>query len=234
MAVSRPCWCPVRVHPPVVLEPFSHHGRPSRMRRMLAIGVTAVLFTTGCGRPLPSHPQAALTQAAPTQAAPTQAATTPAVQSATGRKQAEVYEQVLRRYLSTPAENSFPGKAFKTVYVFDHVQSEAADPVGTTQAGTPIPSDVQTLITASLAQTAAVTFIADKGNVLDTSAGCASVRDGGILITLGTIDGDDNRATVGLNGYVACLAATWLTYVVHHQPGTGWKVTGTTGAMAIA
>jgi hypothetical protein len=145
-----------------------------------------------------------------------------------------VYEQVLRRYLNTPAENSFPGNTFKTVYVLDSVRSGAGDPIGDTHAGRPIPSDVKVRITASLAQTAAVTFISDKGSVLDTTGGCATVRDGGILITLGTIDGHDDRVTVGINGYVACLGATWLTYLVHNQPGTGWNVTGTTGTVAIA
>ena len=34
--------------------------------------------------------------------------------------------------------------------------------------------------------------------------------------------------------FVACLGATWLTYVVRNQPGSGWRVTGTTGSMAVA
>jgi len=34
-------------------------------------------------------------------------------------REAAIYVQVLRRYLSTPTENSFPGDAFKTVYVLD-------------------------------------------------------------------------------------------------------------------
>jgi hypothetical protein len=36
-----------------------------------------------------------------------------------GALQAAIYVPVLRRYLGTPAENSFPGHAFKTVYVLD-------------------------------------------------------------------------------------------------------------------
>jgi hypothetical protein len=39
---------------------------------------------------------------------------------------------------------------------------------------------------------------------------------------------------VAINGFVACLGATWLTYVLHDQPGAGWRVTGTTGSMAIS
>lgn len=165
---------------------------------------------------------------------PAQAGTIPASHPAIETRETEVYEQVLRRYLNTPAENSFPGTTFTTVYVLDSARPDAAEPIGDTHAGRPIPSDVKARITASLAPTAAVTFISDKGSVLDTSSGCATVRDGGILITLGTIDGDDDQVTVGINGYVACLGATWLTYIVRNQPETGWNVTGTTGPMAIA
>lgn len=194
------------------------------MRRLFTIAVITVLLATGCARPLPRDPQAM----------PTRTGTIPASRSATETREAEVYEQVLRRYLNTPADNSFPEKTFKTVYVLDSVRSDAGDPIGDTHASRPIPSDVKARITASLAQTAAVTFISDKDSVLDAGSGCATVRDGGILITLGTIDGDDDQVTVGINGYVACLGATWLTYLVQHQPGTGWNVTGTTGPMAIA
>jgi hypothetical protein len=53
-------------------------------------------------------------------------------------REAEVYVQVLRRYLSTPAENSFPGQAFKTVYVLDRAYRDAAVPGGKHDRGTPI------------------------------------------------------------------------------------------------
>jgi hypothetical protein len=79
-----------------------------------------------------------------------------------------------------------------------------------------------------------VAFIADGHTVIETGDGCAQVADGGILITLGTPNGDYHRVKVAINGFVACLGATWLTYVVQNQPGAGWRVTGTTGAMAIS
>jgi hypothetical protein len=194
------------------------------MRRLLTIAVIAVLLATGCARLLPRDPQAM----------PTQAGAIPASHSATETRQAEVYEQVLRRYLNTPAENSFPAETFETAYVLDSVRSDAGNPIGDTHTGDPIPSDVKARITASLAQTVSITFISNKGSVLETSNGCATVRNRGILITLGTIDGDDDQVTVGINGYVACLGATWLTYLVRNQPGTGWNVTGTTGPIAMA
>ena len=45
-----------------------------------------------------------------------------------GALQAAIYVPVLRRYLSTPTENSFPGHAFKTVYVLDQAFPNAGNP----------------------------------------------------------------------------------------------------------
>ena len=145
-----------------------------------------------------------------------------------------MYEQVLRRYLGTPSENSFPANTVTTVYVLDHARSDAANPTGSPQTGTPISASTQAHLVSALAPTATVTFVADGKGVIDSQNGCAVVKNGGILITLGTIDGDDNQATVGINGFVACLGATWLTYVVRNTPGQGWVVAGTTGTMAVA
>jgi hypothetical protein len=132
------------------------------------------------------------------------------------------------------ADNSFPGQAFTTVYVLDQAFPDGGDPLGKHERGTPIAPDTQHQITAALAGVAHVAFVADRHTVIETRYGCAQVRDGGILITLGTPNGDDHEVRVGINGFVACLGATWLTYVVQNQPGAGWRVTGTTGTMAVA
>lgn len=151
-----------------------------------------------------------------------------------GAAEAAIYVPVVRRYLGTPAENSFPGHAFKTVYVLDQAFPDAGSPVGRHQRGTPIALNTQHQITTALAGIARVVFIADRHTVIETRDGCAQVKDGGILITLGTPNGDHHRVKVAIGGFVACLGATWLTYVVQKQPGTGWLVTGTTGPMAIS
>jgi hypothetical protein len=148
--------------------------------------------------------------------------------------EADVYAQVLRRYLGTPAENSFPGRSFAKVYLLDRAFPDAGDPDGSQERGTPIRPDTRRRITAALTREADVAFIADRATVTETRNGCPQVRDGGILITLGTVTGDDPEVRVAVNGFVACLGATWLTYVVRNEPGSGWRVTGTTGAMAIS
>ena len=89
-------------------------------------------------------------------------------------------------------------------------------------------------VTAALAGMAHVAFISSPHTVIVTRDGCAQVKDSGILITLGTVKGDGHEMRVAINGWVACLGATWLTYVVQNQPGTGWRVTGTTGSMAVS
>jgi hypothetical protein len=196
------------------------------MQRALVTTAAAVILTAlavstaGCGgSPATGAPPTAHTPATDKQAAVTQA---------------EIYVQVLRRYLSTPAENSFPGRAFTTVYVLNQAHPDAADPNGPQGRGTPITPQTQRQVTAALAGIAHVTFIADRGSVIEAAGGCGQVRDGGILITLGLPVSHGHEMQVAINGFVACLGATWLTYVLHDQPGVGWRVTGTTGSMAIA
>jgi len=182
------------------------------MRRLVVIAIVAGLLTAGC-------------------AGETGAVSPPAVSPPAVARETEIYLQVLRRYLGTPSDNSFPGKTFTTVYVLDRAYPAAGDPNGKPERGIPIGPDTQQQITAALAQ---VVFIADRQAVIETRNGCPQVRDGGILITLGPADGDDHEVQVAVNGFVACLGATWLTYVVRNQPGSGWRVTGTTGSMAVA
>jgi hypothetical protein len=201
------------------------------MRRALVTTAAAIILTAlavstaGCGG-------SAATGAPPTVRPPT--SDKPAAVTKATAKEAEVYEQVLRRYLTTPAENSFPGRTFKTVYVLNQAYSDAADPSGKHELGAPIAPQAQRQVTAALAGMANVIFIADRGSVMEARGGCGQVRNGGILITLGPPVAQGNEMHVAINGFVACLGATWLTYVLHDQPGAGWRVTGTTGTMAIA
>jgi len=199
------------------------------MQRALIITAAAIMTalavsTAGCGG-------SAAAGAPPTVHAP--ASERPAAVTQARAKQAEVYVQVLRRYLSTPAENSF-SQTFKTVYVLDQVYTDAAVPSGKHGRGVPIAPQTQRQVTAALAGMAHVIFIADRESVIEAGGGCGQVRNGGILITLGPPVGHGNEVRVAINGFVACLGATWLIYVLQDQPGAGWRVTGTTGSMAIS
>jgi len=200
------------------------------MQRALATAAAAIILTAlavstaGCGSTVASAPPTAHPPVSDRPAAVTEA----------GAKQADIYVQVLRRYLSSPAENSFPGQAFKTVYVLSQAYPDAADPDGTHRRGAPITPQAQRQVTAALAGMARVIFIADRGSVIEARDGCEKVSNGGILITLGPPVSHGHEVHVAIYGFVACLGATWLTYVLQDQPGVGWLVTGTTGSMAIA
>lgn len=198
----------------------------------LAVSTAGCGGSAGTGAPPTAYAPATDKPAAVTDAGATHAGAAHA--EADEADEADVYVQVLRRYLTTPAENSFPGQTFKTVYVLDQAYTDAADPNGAHRRGKPIPPQTQRQVTAALTGTANVVFITERGTVLEARNGCAQVKNGGILITLGPPAGHGGELRVAINGFVACLGATWLTYILRDQPGTGWHVTGTTGSMAIS
>jgi hypothetical protein len=191
----------------------------SRLRHTLA-GMTAVLaLASACARA-----DAAGDPAPPGTGQPAAADT----------RDADVYVQVLRRYLGTPSENSFPDRTFQKIFVLDRAVPGVGDPQPHQAAGDAIPGDTQQRVAGAVADLGPVSFVADRDSVIVNRDSCGVVKDDGILITLGPVDGRGDRVEVGINGYVACLGATWLTYVVERTAGAGWRVTGTTGSMTIA
>jgi hypothetical protein len=53
------------------------------------------------------------------------------------------------------------------------------------------------------------------------------------LLSVGVIEGNDERVEVGGRSYCGGLCAHWMTFVVRNASG-GWHVTGTTGPIAIS
>lgn len=51
----------------------------------------------------------------------------------------------------------------------------------------------------------------------------AEVRNRGILITLGPVDGVGEQVQVRIDGHVSCIAANSLSYRVE-RTGGGWRV----------
>ncbi len=187
--------------------------------------VLAVFLLTACVQP-GSQPGQPSSSATPGTA-------TPSTSPAAPTKQAAIFAAVLRRYLSTPGENSFPDP-FETAYILSRTDPSAADPMsGGTPAGTPITAAEQSYLVETLRDLTEVEFVASPEEVLTTVDGCAQAPEGAILIRVSPPDGDGEQVEVGINGFVACLGATWLTYVVERDGG-GWTVTGATGAMAIS
>jgi hypothetical protein len=73
--------------------------------------------------------------------------------------------------------------------------------------------------------------VSDPGTVIVSERGCAQVKDGGVLISLGPIEGGA-RVTVPNGLFFACLGGQWQTYVLERVEGE-WDVQGTTGPIAI-
>ena len=195
------------------------------MRRLILLSLTALLTLSACARPGGPEPAAATTTAA----------TTTATGRASTGDHTAVLIAVLRRYLTTPGENSF-SDPFAHAYVFDFTDAGAADPMAATpHQPVALPADEQAAIIDGLADLSTVRFIADRAEVVVTSPDdpCGSMPPGAILMTLGEPQGTADRVEVGVSGWVSCLGATWLTYVVERD-GAQWRVTGTTGPMAIA
>jgi hypothetical protein len=188
------------------------------MRRVLLPWMTLLFLTAACSSAAANHPPAV---------GPTTST------SAETSDQAQIYAAVLRRYLTTPQENS--NLTFATVFVLDHTDAAAADPMRTASSATtaPISAADHRSIIAALHYVATVQFVAAREQVVISKDGCATVRDNGILVLLGPPTPVAGATHVAINGYVACLGATWFTYVVTHH-ADGWLVTGTTGPAAIS
>jgi hypothetical protein len=146
-------------------------------------------------------------------------------------RQAPIYAAVLRQYL-TSGDNSFGDHRFPRIFVLDRAVAGGA-PMVRVSGGAPIPPAVQRAITHALADVGSLTFVASGDAVIVDRNHCARVRDEGILVTLGPVDGVGDRVEVGVNGFVACLGANSLTYVVE-RTGRGWVVGGITARGPVA
>jgi hypothetical protein len=150
---------------------------------------------------------------------------TPEISEADSRA-ASIYAAVVRR-LRKEANPS------RRVFILDRTHANAARPVGRRQEErTPIPSEVQSEVLKRLAEFE-VRFVSRDDEAFISKKQCAGVKKGGSLVTLGEIKGGRRRVQIGVGSFTACLSGLWLTYVVELRSDR-WKVTGTTGPVAIS
>jgi hypothetical protein len=140
-----------------------------------------------------------------------------------------IYSAVIEHMVTEKGQPS----GFPVVFVLDHTAERAAKPQGVAGEIREIPADVQAGIQRSLSNVAPVEFIADRESVIGPPGQGSRVIDGGILLTLSPIRGEGNRVEVPASSYLGNLAGSWQTWVVELSAGS-WKVTGTSGPVAIS
>jgi hypothetical protein len=198
------------------------------MRRVVFVTVSVVLLlaaATACGRP------ATAPEAGPSQGPRQGPGEGPSDRAA-------IYAAVLLTFIAHSAEGAGAGMP-TVVYVFDTTSPNAGPAMGQGGQGDAIPAADQTAILAAIRGRSGVpvSFVASGKDLIISPNGCPQVRDGGVIVTLApvptTVEGGTDRVEVGVTGFVACLGAVGLAYVVERQSG-GWVVSDTTHEMSIA
>ncbi len=185
-------------------------------RRAPALGVLAAVAAGGCTWLSTPSPFGGTAQVAPVD-----------------ERAIAVYEAVVRRLVAR--DHSFGGgdPGFTDVYIVDGPVRGAAR--FTWPRGKPrvrFSETVKSGLEAALPDLPPLTFVRTRSEAYG-SRELGGVKKGGVLLTLGPILGSGERVEVGTELWMSGLGAQWLTYVVRFRDGD-WRVTGTTGPMAIA
>jgi hypothetical protein len=212
------------------------------VRTTIAVMFAAAIAVTGCtARPVAvaDHPSSAPPATHPThpthptdptdRSQPRAGGTDPARVD----QQTQIYAAVLRQYLTSGDAGFGVDYRFPWIFVLDHAVAGAGAPGHGAPGGGPIPPTARRAITRALTDVGPLTFVASGEAVIVDRDRCASVRDHGILVTLGPVDRTGDSVQVGLNGFVACLGANSLTYLVRQSSG-GWVVSGITALGPVA
>ena len=211
------------------------------VRTIVAVLFAAAIAITGCTvhtsadqpSPPPSAPNPTHTLRQPTHRTdPTPIDRNP-VNHTPVDQQAKIYAAVLRQYLTSGDAAIAADHRFPQIFVIDHAVPGAGASGHGASGGGPIPPAARRAITHALTDVGPLTFVSSSDEIIVEPHGCAHVRDDGILITLGPVDGSGDRVQVGVNGFLACLGANSLTYSVQ-QTTDDWMVSGITALGPVA
>jgi hypothetical protein len=152
-----------------------------------------------------------------------------------GERTAAIYTAVIRQLVMKDHTFGQGPAPFKRVFVVDGAIRTAEEPLaGTDRPPKSFSLAVKLQILEALQDLPPVRFVADPDTVIVDRNGCAQVKGGGVLISLGPIDKARGEAVRVPNGlFIACLGGQWLTYVLEPRAGT-WRVVGTTGPVVIS
>jgi hypothetical protein len=142
-----------------------------------------------------------------------------------------IYEGVIRRLVTTEDSTFGPNPEFPVIYLLDRAREGAANPESSSE-GAPFSAEVKEELLGALFDLP-VEFVSDDGAVILPVEEGGGVKDEGVVVTVGTIPDGKEQVEVEASLYAGNLAATWLTYVVKRS-SQSWRVTGTTGPVAVS
>jgi hypothetical protein len=194
-----------------------------------AIAITGCTVHTGADQPSPppSAPNPTHTPRQPTHRTDHTPIDRTPVDHTPVDQQAQIYAAVLRQYLTSGDAAIAADHRFPQIFVIDHGVPGAGASGHGASGGGPIPPAARRAITHALTDVGPLTFVASREEVIVEPRGCTHVRDHGILITLGPVEGTGDRVQVVVDAFVSCLGADSLTYEVQ-QTSSGWMVSGIT------
>jgi hypothetical protein len=143
-------------------------------------------------------------------------------------RSASIYAAVISALIEGDHANFDP---WPPVTYIDATARSSAGPVAVKDVVTsPIPTEVQQLISQALAARTEVRFVDDPRSVIQPDS---RVRESGVLITLAPVPAADRRVEIGARSYFGNLGSTSCTYIVDGADAQ-WRVTGTTGVYAVS
>ena len=150
------------------------------------------------------------------------------------RRSIEIYAAVFRRLVLR--DHTFGGgkSPFDRVYILDGVVVNGASSRKMWKIAEPFSTGVRRGLLAEFRGLPPVTFIsgAEARRIgekrLDASDGKLRV-----ILSVGRIEGDGSRVEVSNSLLCGGLCGQWMTYVLESADGR-WRITGTTGPMAIS
>jgi hypothetical protein len=150
-----------------------------------------------------------------------------------------VYAAVIRQLVTK--DHTFGGAdpGFKVVYVMDGAVAGVGDVegnVGESDPAEPFSDDVKAGLVRALEDLPPIEFVSERAAVIagtNSNDPIGHVKNKGVLISLGPIEGTGTKVEVGNSLWISGLAGLWQTYVLKARDGV-WKVSGTTGPVAIS